>query len=140
LDTWVLVERYKDNADVVMILERARRGLEAHISHVTVAELMNVISREFGEREARVQYALLKHSGLVFDGTSEEIAKNAGLFKTKYGFSLADGFVLAGAVDCGAEVLVTGGQKQYEEEWKDVSEVKIVMLKDFAERLQFVKC
>jgi predicted nucleic acid-binding protein len=131
LDTWVLVERYKGNADALRLLRMTRDRFEAHVSHVTVAELMNVVSREYGEREARVQYAFLKHSPLLQDGTSEDIAKNAGLYKTKYGFSLADAFVLSSAIDCGAEVLITGGERQYEEEWKEVKEIRVAMLSDF---------
>lgn len=135
LDTWVLIERYKGNADAAKVLKKVRDGLEAHISHVTVAELMNVISREFGEREAHVQHALLKHSMLVLDGTNEEIAKNAGLFKTMYKFSLADAFILASAVACDADVLITGGEKQFEEEWKNVAEIKMAKLDDFVKKL-----
>ncbi len=131
LDTWVLVERYKGKQDALNLLRAAKEKLEAHISHITIAELSNVISREFGEREARIQYAYLKHSPLIKDGTSEETARNAGLYKTKYGFSLADAIILATAVDLGAQVLVTGGEKQYEEEWKEVTEIKVMKLSDY---------
>ena len=135
LDTWVLVERYKGNAEAAKLLKMAKNKLEMHISHVTVAELTNVISREFGEREALVQYALLKHSGLVLDGTSEEITRNAGLFKTRYRFSLADAFVLASAIACSVDVLVTGEERQYDEEWKEVDEIKVATLRDFMKTL-----
>lgn len=135
LDTWVLVERYKRNADAAKLLKLAKTGLEEHICHATIAELVNVISREFGEREALVQYAFLKHSPLVLDGTSREIARNAGLFKTKYKFSLADAFVLASAIACDADVLVTGGDTQYDREWKQVNEIKVVKLDDFVETI-----
>jgi len=131
LDTWVLVERYKGNPDALNLLRLAKEKLEAHIGHITIAELTNVISREYGEREARIQYAYLKHSPLIKDGTNEEIARNAGLYKTKYGFSLADAIILATAVDSNVQLLVTGGERQYEEEWKDITEIKVMKLSDY---------
>jgi predicted nucleic acid-binding protein len=136
LDTWVLVERYKGNPGAIKVLEAAKGRLEAHISHITIAELVNVISMVFGEREALVQYAYLRRSPLVKDGTTEEISRSAGIFKTKYRFSLADALILATAVDVRAETLVTGGDRQYEEEWKDVKEIRTVKLQDFARSLQ----
>lgn len=135
LDTWVLVERYKGNPDAVNLLKAVREKLEVHISHITIAELTNVISRVYGEQEARIQYAYLKHSPLVRHGTSEEIAENAGLYKTKYGFSLADAIILATAIDVNAQLLVTGGEKQYDEEWKNVTEINIAKLSDYIRTL-----
>jgi predicted nucleic acid-binding protein len=136
LDTWVLIERYKGNRDAIRLLRAAKTSLEVHISHITVAELVNVISREYGEREARVQYVYLKRSPLIKDGTTEEISKNAGLYKTKYKFSLADAVILATAVEIGAQMLVTGGDKQYEEEWQNVTEIKVAKLSDCAKTLK----
>jgi predicted nucleic acid-binding protein len=133
LDTWVLVEQYKGNPDAISLLKTAREKTETHISHMTIAELTNVISRVYGEREARTQYSYLKHSPLIRHGTSEEIAKNAGLYKTKYGFSLADAIILATAINVGAEILVTGGEKQYDKEWKNVTEINVVKLSDYAQ-------
>ena len=133
LDTWVLVERYKDNSDAISLLKAAKEKTEAHISHITIAELTNVISRVYGEREARTQYSYLKHSPLIKHGTSEEIAKNAGLYKTKYGFSLADAIILATAMDVDAQLLVTGGEKQYDKEWKNVTEISVVKLSDYTQ-------
>lgn len=131
LDTWVLVKRYKGNSDALNLLRASAEGLEVHISHVTIAELVNVISREYGEREARVQYTYLKRSPLIRNGTSEDIAEKAGLYKTKYRFSLADAFILATAIDMNAQLLVTGGEKQYEREWKNIEEIKVKKLSDY---------
>jgi len=130
LDTWVLIERYKGNPDALNLLKAVKEGLEAHISHTTIAELVNVISREYGEREARVQYVYLKRSPLIKDGTTEEITRNAGLYKTKYRFSLADAVILATAIEADAQMLVTGGDKQYEEEWKNVTEIEVKKLSE----------
>lgn len=130
LDTWVLVERYKGNPSAINLLSAAGEGLDAHISHITIAELVNVISREYGERQARIQYAYIKRSPLVLDSTTKELSRNAGLLKTKYKFSLADAIILATAIEMGAELLVTGGDKQYEEEWKDVTEIEVAKLSD----------
>ena len=130
LNTWVLVERYKGNPGAIKLLSAVEEGLDAHISHITVAELVNVISRVYGERQARIQYAYLKRSTLVLDSTTKELSRNAGLLKTKYKFSLADAIILATAVEVKAELLVTGGDKQFEEEWKDVTEIEVVKLSD----------
>ncbi len=131
LDTWVLVERYKGNPDAIKLLNRVEEGLDAHISHVTVAELVNVISREYGERQARIQYAYLSRSPLVMDGTTKESSKNAGLLKTKYRFSLADAYILATAMEVQANLLFAGGDKQYEKEWKYVTEMQVAKLSDY---------
>jgi len=131
LDTWVLIEKYKGSGDAEKVFEGAKARFEAHISHITVAELMNVISREYGEREARVQYAYIKRAPLRRDPLTEENARDAGLLKTKYGFSLADAVILATALAVGADVLVTGGEEQYEREWKDVREIRVLKLSDF---------
>lgn len=136
LDTWVLVEHYKGNQDALFLLKEAEKKLEAHISHLTIAEIVNVISREYGEREARIQYAYLKRTPLVKNGTTDEIAKNAGIYKTIYKFSLADAIILATATEIGAELLVTGGKKQYEREWKNVKEIKVARLSDYVNTLR----
>jgi predicted nucleic acid-binding protein len=136
IDTWVLVEQYKGNIGATKLMRGALEGsFEAYVSHVAIAELVNVISRVYGGREARIQYAYLKRSPLVMKPTTEEGAKRAGLFKTKYGFSLADGFILTTAVDLGADLLITGGVRQFEEEWKDVDEVKVAMLDEAIQEL-----
>jgi len=131
LDTWVLIDKYKGNPDAEGLLERAKDEHEAHISLITVTELMNVISREYGEREARVQHAYLKRSPLIREPVTEEVARDAGLLKTKYRFSLADAVILSTAIAKKADVLLTGGDKQYEKEWKDVTEMQVLKLSDF---------
>lgn len=131
LDTWVLIEKYKGNPDAERLLEGTKNGFESHISYITIAELANIISREYGEREARIQYAYLRRSPLKRDPITEEIARNAGLLKTRYRFSLADAIILSTAVAVKADALVTGGARQYEEEWKDVAEIQVLKLSDF---------
>ena len=135
LDTWVLVERYKGNPDAVKVLRAAGERVESHISCMTIAELVNVIGREYGEREALIQYAYLKRSPLVKDVPTEEIAKNAGLYKTRYRFSLADAIILATATEVDAQVLITGGEKQFEEEWRSVKEIEVLKLAEYAKTL-----
>jgi len=136
IDTWVLVEQYKGNVKAIELMRKAAEGsFEAYVSHITIAELVNVISRIYGEREARIQYAYIRHSPLIMRPTTEEVVKNAGLFKTKYGFSLADGFILSTAVDLGADILITGGRKKFEEEWKNVDEIRVVMLDEAVREL-----
>jgi len=131
LDTWILIEKYKGNPDAEALLETAKGEHEAHISLITVAELMNVISREYGEREARVQHAYLKRSPLIREPVTEEVASNAGLLKTRYRFSLADAVILSTAIAKKTDVLLTGGDKQYEKEWKDITEMQVLKLSDF---------
>jgi predicted nucleic acid-binding protein len=139
LDTWVLIEKYKGNPDAEGLLEAAKSEHEAHISLITVAELMNVISREYGEREARVQHAYLRRSPLIREPVTEEIARDAGLLKTRYRFSLADALILSTAMARKADVLLTGGDKQYEKEWKDVTEMQVLKLSDFMKNSSLVQ-
>jgi len=131
LDTWVLIEKYKANPVAEKVFENAKTQFEAHISYITIAELVNVISREYGEREARIQYAYIKRAPVQRNPMTEEIARDAGILKTKYKFSLADAIILATALTIKAEVLVTGGEKQLEQEWKDVTEIEVLKLPDF---------
>ena len=134
LDTWALIEKYKENPEAEKLFENAKNKFEAHISYVTAAELMNVISREYGEREARVQYAYMKRAPLKRNPITEENARDAGLLKTKYKFSLADAAILSTALTIRADVLVTSGAKQYEKEWKKVTEMQVLKLSDFIKR------
>lgn len=131
LDTWALIEKYKGNPDAEKLFENAKKQFEGHISYITIAELMNVISREYGEREARVQYAYIKRAPFQRNPITEENARDAGLLKTKYKFSLADAVILSAALAIGADVLVTGGDKQYEKEWKNVTEMQVLKLSAF---------
>jgi len=131
LDSWALIEKYKGNPDAEKLFENAKKQFEGHISHITIAELMNVISREYGEREARVQYAYIKRAPFQRNPITEENVRDAGLLKTKYKFSLADAVILSTALAIEADVLVTGGDKQYEKEWKNVAEMQVLKLSDF---------
>jgi predicted nucleic acid-binding protein len=131
LDTWALIEKYKGNPDAEKLFENAKKQFEVHISYVTIAELVNIISREYGERTARVQYAYIKRAPLQRNPITEENARDAGLLKTKYKFSLADAVILSTALAIGADVLVTGGDKQYEKAWKNVTEMQVLKLSDF---------
>jgi predicted nucleic acid-binding protein len=135
IDTWVIIEHYLSNPDATAVLRAGEKKIDMHISHITIAEVVNVISRTYGEREARVQYAYLKHSPLKREPTTEGIALNAGFYKTKYKFSLADAIILATAVEAGVDVLVTGGEKQYQSEWRDVDELDVMKLADFKEKI-----
>ena len=69
------------------------------------------------------------------DVTTEEIAKNAGLYKTRYKFPLADAVILTTATDVDAQLLVTGGEKQHEEEWRSVKEIEVLKLTEYARTL-----
>lgn len=133
LDTWVLVEQYKGNPYSSKIIRSSDRH-ELIISHITIAELINVIARQYGQREARIQYAYIKNLPFSKIATNEMIAKDAGFYKTRYKFSLADAFILSTAVNTGADALITGGAKQFKEEWSDVSEVDVMPLEDFYSR------
>ena len=133
LDTWVLVEEYKGNPYSSKLIRSSDRH-ELIISHVTIAELINVIARQYSQKEARIQYAYIKNLPLSKIPTTEIIAKDAGFYKTRYKFSLADAFILSTAVNTEADALITGGMKQFNEEWSDVSEVNIMLLEDFYSR------
>lgn len=87
LNTWVLVKRYKGNPGAIKLLSAVEEELDAHISQITVARLVNVIRRLYGERQARIQYAYLKRSTLVLD------AQNRGMtHRSTRPPDLGDGF------------------------------------------------
>jgi len=133
LDTWVLVEGYKGNPHSSKLIRSSDKH-ELIISHVTIAELINVIARQYGQKEARIQYAYIKNLPLSKIPTTETIAKDAGFYKTRYKFSLADALILSTAVNIEADALITGGVKQFNEEWSDVSEIDVMLLEDFYSR------
>jgi len=130
LDTWVLVEEYKGNPYSSRLIRSSDKH-ELIISHITIAEIINVIARQYGEKEARIQYAYIKELPLSKISTTDMIAEDAGFYKTKYKFSLADAFILSTAVNTRADALITGGAKQFNEEWSHVSEVDVMLLEDF---------
>lgn len=47
---------------------------------------------------------------------------------------MADAMILSTAMSIKADMLVTGGDIQYENEWKDVTEVQVSKLSDFMKR------
>jgi predicted nucleic acid-binding protein len=126
----VLVEEYKGNPYSSKLIRSSDRH-ELAISHITIAEFINVLARQYGEKEARIQYAYIENLPLSRIPTTDAIAKDAGFYKTRYKFSLADAFILSTAVNTGADALITGGVKQFNEEWSDVSEVDVILLEDF---------
>lgn len=133
LDTWVLVEKYKENNYAERVLEAAKTLFETHISVITMAELVNVIDRLYGDKEARIQFAYINSVPLIQNPLTLGVAFKAGLLKTKYRFSLADAVILSTAIATESDVLVTGGEKQYEKEWKNVNELKVAKLNEFVE-------
>lgn len=149
IDTWVLVELYKKNPAAIALVnavkrnlkapkgrdEAAKEKLELHISQLTMTELLDVITKKYGERTGLTQYALLKHSPLIRHPITEDITKEAGLYKAKYGLSLEDGIILATALRKGADLFVTGKERDYEEKWRKISEIKVMKLSDFAATL-----
>jgi len=132
------VEKYEGNP----IAERAiRKVVHPHISIITVAELVASIARrevrrrKDWEEEALRHYVILTSAFTVLEITSS-MAKRAGILRTKYKemgieFSLADAVVIATAESMGWSI-VTGG-KQYEREWKKVTEAKIDLMEKFVE-------
>jgi len=132
------VEKYEGNP----LAEKALRKIEKPlISIATVAELIAAIARreakrgrEDWEEEALKHYVIIT-SGFTAIPITEDMAKRAGILRTKYReagieFSLADGIILATAESMDGTI-ITGG-KQYEREWKTITEVKVEPLERFA--------
>lgn len=139
LDTWVLVEKYEGNPTAEKALRKVEKPL---ISIITLAELIAAIARrearrgrEDWEEEALKHYVIIT-SGFTVIEITEGVAKRAGILRTKYReagieFSLADGIILATAESLDG-MIITGG-KQYEREWRTVTEVKVETIERFAE-------
>jgi len=132
------VEKYEGNPLAEKVLRKIEKPL---ISIATVAELIAAIARrearrgrEDWEEEALKHYVIIT-SGFTVIPITEDMAKRAGILRTKYReagieFSLADGIILATAESMDGTI-ITGG-KQYEREWKTITEVKVEPLERFA--------
>jgi len=132
------VEKYEGNPLAEKVLRKIEKPL---ISIATVAELIAAIARrearrgrENWEEEALKHYVIIT-SGFTVIPITEDMAKRAGILRTKYReagieFSLADGIILATAESMDGTI-ITGG-KQYEREWKTITEVKVEPLERFA--------
>ena len=132
------MEKYEGNPLAEKVLRKIEKPL---ISIATVAELIAAIARrearrgrEDWEEEALKHYVIIT-SGFTVIPITEDMAKRAGILRTKYReagieFSLADGIILATAESMDGTI-ITGG-KQYEREWKTITEVKVEPLERFA--------
>ncbi len=130
-ETSVFIERYKANPQALALLKAAAdKRINAHISHITIAELFDIMMRNYGEKEALTQHAYLKHAPLKMHPTTDEIAKEAGLYRAKYCFSLANGIILATAISANADFLVVGDKAFHDEKWNEITEIKVLSISD----------
>ena len=106
LDTWVFLDPSKPSRD---LLGQVRRGdLEAVVSAITYAELCSLLYRRVSDEDVKRFTRNLERLGLRTVSVTKEIAEEGGRYKAKYGFSIADGIIVATAVAEHADLLVTG--------------------------------
>ncbi len=106
LDTWIFLDPSKPSKD---LLDRVRRGaLEAVVSTITYAELYSLLYKRVSDGDVKSFKRNLERLGLRDRAITKEIAEEGGRYKAKYGFSIADGIIVATAVTEHATLLVTG--------------------------------
>ena len=118
LDTWVFLD---PSRSCKALLSRVRSAtIKGIVSTVTFAELYSLLYRRVGDKDVERFTRNLERLGLSDAPVIKEIAKEGGRYKAKYGFSIADGIILATGLAEGAEMLVTG-----DPEFKKVKELKV---------------
>lgn len=129
LDTWVFLDLLKPSKN---LLHRVRhRALEGFVSTITFAELYSLLYKRVSEENVKRFTQNLDRVGLSDIPVTKEIAKEGGRYKAKYGFSIADGIILATAVTEHADMLVTG-----DPDFERVEEIKVVTPEKAPENLE----
>ena len=119
LDTWIFLDPSKPSRT---LLDRIRRkALEGVISTVTFAELYSLLYKRGSDEDVKRFSQSLERLSMRDAPVTKEIAKEGGRYKAKYGFSIADGIILATAVAEHVDMLVTGDPNL-----KKVEEIKAV--------------
>lgn len=117
LDTWVFLNSSKSSR---ILLHQVRdKALEGAVSTITFAELYSLLYKRVSDEGIKRFRESLERLGLRDVPVTKEIAEEGGRYKAKYGFSVADGIILATAVAEGADVLVTG-----DPDFEKVEEIK----------------
>ena len=118
LDTWVFLDPSQSSK---ALLSRVRSAtIEGIVSTVTFAELYSLLYRRISDKDAERFTRNFERLGLSDVPVVKEIAKEGGRYKAKYGFSIADGIILATALAERAEMLVTG-----DPEFRKVEELRV---------------
>jgi len=129
LDTWVFLDPSKASKD---LLDRVRRGaLEAVVSTITYAELYSLLYKRVSDGDVKSFKLNLERLGLRDRAVTKEIAEEGGRYKAKYGFSIADGIIVATAVTEHAVLLVTG-----DPDFNRVEEIKAVIPEKILKELE----
>lgn len=118
-DSWGIIAFYEDEPagkQVANIIADANEhGTPLWMSIVNVAEVWYIIARRASEADADEAISELQVLGIQFDNAEWKVARQAGLFKSKFTMSLADAFAAALAVQKNAHLATGDGEfKQIE--------------------------
>jgi len=122
---FIIQESDKDLESLDKLFESIKtRKHQALISTITISEIFSVFSKSGEAKKAVETMVSLKEIGLTIVDVSEEIAKNGGVFKSKYstakkGFSYADAIILSTGLFTKSDAVLT-----YDHEFSGVSEIK----------------
>ena len=99
------------------------RNHSASISSITVAEIFAIVCRAGEARKAAEIIYYLKEAGVKIIDVTEQIAKNAGLLKSKYpgmkGFSYGDAIIASTCIET-LSILIT-----FEKNLNDIKEIEV---------------
>ena len=128
---FVIQEADKDLESLDKLFMSIKTGkLQAFISAITISEIFSVFSKSGEAKKAVETMVSLKEIGLKTVDVNEEIAKNGGVFKSKYstakkGFSYADAIILSTGLFTKSDAVLT-----YDSEFSRISEIKILKPED----------
>jgi predicted nucleic acid-binding protein len=128
LDTWAIIAFYEEEpaaqqvADI--IAQANEEGTPLWMSVVNAGELWYLTARETSPAEADATIEELRSFGIKLENVDWEIARQAGVFKSKYKMSYADAMAAALTLQKNGH-LVTGDR-----DFKHLeNEVKLIWLK-----------
>lgn len=135
LDTGVIIafaaaekDKSLDSIEKIFDLTKNKK-LQTYISSITISEIYAHFYKKKDPKKAVEICSFLEAIGVFSIDMTKEIAKNGGVFKSKYAISFADAIILATC--CVDDFLIT-----YDPEFDIVKEIKILKPKEFIEMLK----
>ncbi|MEM0054099.1 MAG: PIN domain-containing protein [Nitrososphaeria archaeon] len=133
LDTGALLELIYSTEKGLKLKDALKsEKVQANISELTLTELMYILCRKIGEKEAQDRVGYLLDSGYVILHEDSKLVELAAEYKCRRGISLADCFALALAKKISSPAIFARREDELLEEMsREPFDVKILFLEDF---------
>ncbi|MEM3788763.1 MAG: PIN domain-containing protein [Candidatus Bathyarchaeia archaeon] len=131
LDTGALLELIYSTEKGLKLKDALKsEKVQANISELTLTELMYILCRKIGEKEAQDRVGYLLDSGYVILHEDSKLVELAAEYKCRRGISLADCLALAKKISSPA-IFARREDELLEEMSREPFDVKILFLEDF---------